>query len=131
MYVAYKSIDSELGVMYTASRQSSQGRQQVYRASQVDETINDTNTYCDISKTTRKVKIQVKREESYLLDSSFEVISDITDENLENDIFKDYVINDNIETTPYSTPSMLQTMTAVSTPYTFITSDTSTFEKDE
>ena len=81
-----------------------------------------------------KVKIQVKREESYLLDNSFEVISDITDENSENDIFKDYVIDDNIETTPYSTPSMLKTMTAVSRPYThntFVTSDKGPFEKDE
>lgn len=104
MYVAYKTIDTNIGEMYAAARQSSQGRQQVYTASQVDDDNGVINT---------KIKTQL------ICDMLFEPISDddfetIVEENEEDDIFNGYSVNNDYETTPYSTPSMLKTMRAIS-----------------
>ena len=108
MYVAYKTIDTVIGDMYVASRQSSQGRQQVYTASQVDDN-------CVVN---TKIKTQLMCDMLFepISDDDFETIEEkeeINDDE-EDDIFNGYSVNNDYETTPYSTPSMLKTMRAVS-----------------
>jgi len=126
MYVAFKSMDSERGVMYTASRQSSQGRQQVYTASQDVDDIIDTRI--DMLNNVFNKPMKIRRQKTQTDSHSFESISDDDDN---DQLFKDYVVNDNIDSTPYSTPAMLKIMRDVSIP--FRTSEFSSFEekKDE
>jgi len=114
MYVAYKTIDTVIGDMYVASRQSSQGRQQVYTASQVDDN-------CVVN---TKIKTQLMSDMLFepISDDDFETIEEkeeINDDE-EDDIFNGYSVNNDYETTPYSTPSMLKTMRAVSAKKTVI-----------
>jgi hypothetical protein len=40
-------------------------------------------------------------------------------------------VNDNIDSTPYSTPIMLKTMRAVSTPYGFVSGECGVFEEEK
>jgi hypothetical protein len=127
LYVSYKTMDSHISHMYSCSRQTSQGRQQTYTVTDINEDNNDNRFMLkrcmDIPQTPVKRSnhicfpcIDEEDTTDYpmsLDNNEYDAIfrEDNIDENC--DEFDDFILSQNIETT-YATPSIVDMMRSVS-----------------
>ena len=132
LYVSYKTMDSHISHMYSCSRQTSQGRQQTYNVTDVNENNNDDGDRFLLKRGMSIPQTPVKRSNNICFpcideeDNSENIESldkyhenkydaifreDNIDENY--DEFDDFVLSQNTDTT-YTSPSIVNMMRSVS-----------------
>ena len=126
LYVSYKTMDSHISHMYSCSRQTSQGRQQSYNVTNIEEDNNDGRGFI-LQRGINIPQTPVKRSnhicfpcineegmsENISSDNEYDAI--FREDNIDEkyDEFDDFVLSQNTDTT-YTTPSIVNMMRSVS-----------------
>jgi hypothetical protein len=129
LYVSYKTMDSHISHMYSCSRQTSQGRQQTYNVTDINENNNDDGNSFMLKRGMNIPQTPVKRSNHIcfpcigeedtndypmsLDNNEYDAIfrEDNIDENC--DEFDDFILSQNTDTT-YTSPSIVNMMRSVS-----------------
>ena len=129
LYVSYKTMDSHISHMYSCSRQTSQGRQQTYNVTDVNENNNDDGDRFLLKRGMSIPQTPVKRSnhicfpcideedtnvnQTVLNNNEYDAI--FREDNIDEkyDEFDDFVLSQNTDTT-YTSPSIVNMMRSVS-----------------
>ena len=109
IYITSKTLGTSVGNMFTCARQTSQGRQQTYACSAIDNP-----NPLDLKRRALKKPVLMRRTTNHLsLDIDYNIDSDI-DSNIDSNIDSDVGLLSNYNLTPYSSESVIALMRGVS-----------------
>lgn len=116
IYIAYRTLGTKLGNMYTCARQTSQGRQQTYVTSELNETeteneISTQPTHNVFTKLKRQVNFQHADDDDMESYSNTGLSKQLINQCIDDDL-NDYILSQTVS--PYKTNSAVKMMRNIS-----------------